>query len=142
MHKRRNLVPVLMLACFALVGCGDDQQPLTDGPFIDAMDPIVSDICDLKQVLECDRFNDTVEDCRIEMLTTLDGRHRFNEGDEECEASLIDLVDCQFENPCADVLDLFFSSDEPESPCPAVQEAVEASCEDFFETEDEENSNV
>ncbi len=111
-----------------LVGCGESGQADGGQAFLEEANPIVSDICDLRFELACDRFNDTVQECRIEMLAAVGTRARFNGNDPACEATLFDLLDCHLEHPCDDVLDLIYQSTEPAHPCPSLQDAFMDAC--------------
>lgn len=115
-----------------LVGCGGSEQAEGGEAFLEEANPIVSDICDLRFEQDCSRFDDTVEECRIEMLTTIGAQARFNGNDPACEATLFDLLDCHLEHPCDDVLGLIFQFPEPTHPCPSLQEAFMDSCTDIF----------
>jgi len=99
---------------------------------LEEANPIVRDICDLRFEQDCSRFNETVEECRIERLTTIGAQARFNGNDPACEATLFDLLDCHLENPCDDVLDLIFQIPEPAHPCPGLRDAFMDSCRDVF----------
>lgn len=126
--------PIAFVGCggLLLVGCGESAQADRENPFMEDANPIVSDICNLRFEQECMRFSETVEQCRLEMLTTVGAQARFNGNDPACEASLFDLLDCHFEHPCDDVLDLVFEIPEPEHPCPNLREAFLESCTDIF----------
>ncbi|MGB5348995.1 MAG: hypothetical protein WBN10_05305 [Polyangiales bacterium] len=127
-------VSIAFVGCggLLLVGCGESAQADRENPFIEDANPIVRDICNLRFEQECMRFSETVEQCRLEMLTTVGAQARFNGNDAACEASLFDLLDCHFEHPCDDVLDLVFEIPEPEHPCPSLREAFLESCTDIF----------
>ena len=127
-------LPVAFVGCggLLLVGCGESEQAARGQPFMEDANPIVSDICNLRFEQECMRFGDTVEECRVEMLTTVGAQARFNGNDAACEATLFDLLYCHFEHPCDDVLDLVFEFPEPEHPCPNLREAFLESCRDVF----------
>jgi hypothetical protein len=115
-----------------LVGCGGSEQAGGGEAFLEEANPIVSEICDTRFEEGCSRFDDTVEECRIEMLTTVGSQARFNGNDPACEAALFDLLDCHLEHPCDDVLDLVWQFPEPEHPCPNLQDAFMDSCADIF----------
>jgi len=78
-------------------------------------------------------------ECRIEMLTVVEARRRFNDGNAACEAALLDLLECQHEDPCYNMLHIELSSSDPAHPCPDVFEAYEASCADVFDPEDNDD---
>jgi hypothetical protein len=115
-----------------LLGCGESGQADDGQAFLEEANPIVNDICNLRFTLGCDTFNDTVEECRIEILAAVGAQARFNDNDPACEATLFDLLDCHLEHPCDDVLDLIYQSTEPPHPCPSVQDAFMDACTDIF----------
>ena len=88
-------LPVAFVGCggLLLVGCGESEQAARGQPFMEDANPIVSDICNLRFEQECMRFSDTVEECRVEMLTTVGAQARFNGNGAACEATLFDLLD-------------------------------------------------
>jgi hypothetical protein len=116
----------------ALVGCGESEQADGGQAFLEEANPIVRDICELRFEQDCRRFSDTVEECRIDMLTTVGAQAQFNGNDPACEATLFDLLDCHLEHPCDDVLDLIYESNEPAHPCPSLQDAFMDACMDVF----------
>ncbi|NND29199.1 MAG: hypothetical protein HKN97_11470 [Myxococcales bacterium] len=127
-------VPIAFVGCGGLLvfGCGESEQADRGQPFMEGANPIVSDICDLRFEQECMRFSETVEQCRLERLTTVGAQARFNANDAACEATLFGLLDCHLEHPCDDVLDLSSEVPEPDYPCPTLREAFLESCRDVL----------
>jgi len=71
------------------------------------------------------------------MLTMVEVQRRFNDGNAACEAAWFDLLECQHDDPCCNMLHIELSSSDPAHPSPDVFEAYEASaCKEESENVD------
>jgi hypothetical protein len=70
-HRGRIVVITWLLVVW--VGCGESERSADEQAFMKEANPIVRDICELRFEQSCRTFDDTAEECRIEMLAAVGG---------------------------------------------------------------------